>query len=138
MQRQRSRHRRYCRPATSRHPRTTDAPEVRSPIASVADLILLLGACSDDDQPTTTSEPAVGAVLAKGEEVQLAGEVTSGIRNQTLNIDAHQQAGEATGEVRFDDNVIRVECADTALGGRVVLGGTATAGSYLKVATSTP
>ena len=111
------------------------------PVVSAATAVLLLGACSDNDDAstttpgssTTTSEPAVGALLAKGEDVELVGDVTTGIRNQTLNIDAHQQAGEATGEVRFDDNVIRVECADAALDGRVVLGGTATAGRYLQV-----
>jgi hypothetical protein len=110
-------------------------------VASAATATLLLGACSggDDSSPTTsestttTSEPAVGTLLARGEDVELVGIVTSGLRKQTLNIEAHQQAGEATGEVRFDDNVIRVECADTVLDGNVVLGGTATAGSYLKV-----
>ena len=109
--------------------------------ASLATAIVLLGACSDNDDSstttseasTTTSEAAVGARLAKGEDVELAGEVTTGIRNQTLNVDAYLQAGEATGEVRFHDNVIKVECADTALDGRVVLGGTATAGSYVNV-----
>jgi len=110
-------------------------------VASAASAVLLLGACSDSDDAstttsessTTTSEPAVGTLLARGEDVELVGDVTTGIRNQTLNIVAHQQAGEVTGEVRFDDNVIKVECADTALDGRVVLGGTATAGSYVIV-----
>jgi hypothetical protein len=109
-------------------------------VASAASAILLLGACSDNDDASTTtsessptSERAVGALLAKGEDVELVGDVATGIRNQTLNIDAHQQAGEVTGEVRFDDNVIKVECADSALDGRVVLGGTATAGGYVIV-----
>ena len=99
-----------------------------APVASAATAILLLGACGDDDDSTTThpsqsrpSEPA--ADLAKGEDVETVGDVTSGLRNQTLNIDAHQQAGEATGEFRFDDNVIRVDCAETILDGHVVLGG---------------
>ena len=71
-------------------------------------------------------------MLAKGEDVKTVGDVTSGLRNQTLNIDAHQQAGEVTGEFRFDDNVIRVDLrgpSSTAY----LLGGTATAGSYVEV-----
>jgi hypothetical protein len=110
------------------------------PVASAATALLLLTACSDDGDPvtapsessTTTSEPAVGALLAEAQDVQLAGEVTTGIRNQTFDIHAYMQAGQATGEFRFDDNVIMVECADSDLGGRVVLGGTATAGSYVQ------
>src|SRR5262245_48574118 len=93
---------------------------IAAPVAGFATAILLLGACSDEgdsstpssESPTTT---AVGELLAEGDEVQLVGEVTSGLRNQTLDIVAHQRSGEATGDIRFDDNVIRVECADTAV-----------------------
>jgi hypothetical protein len=93
-----------------------------APVASAATAILLLGAC--DDGPTT---------LAKGEDIELVGGASSGLGNQTLNIDAVEEDGEVTGEFRITDssgtqppNVFPVECANTDTDGVVILGGSAT------------
>ncbi len=84
--------------------------------ASAATTILLLGACGG---PTT---------LAQGEDVELVGDEDLG--GQTLNINAEEENGEVTGELRFSDLsgevVVAVECADTDTDGVVVLGGTVT------------
>ena len=107
-------------------------------VASVATAILLLSACGGSDDAstttsassTTTSEAASGGptTLAKGEDVELVGGESSGTGNQTLNINAVEENGEATGEFRVTDNVIRVDCADTHTDGLVILGGEVTAG----------
>ncbi len=52
----------------------------------------------------------------------------SGLGGQTLNINAEEENGKATGEFRVTDNVIRVDCADTDTDGVVILGGEATEG----------
>jgi hypothetical protein len=109
-----------------------------APVASAATAILLLSACGDDDDSsattsesstTTTEAPADGATtLAKGEDVELAGDNNLG--GQTLNVSAEEADGEVTGEIRLSDPdgevVVTVECADTDTDGVVVLGGTVT------------
>ena len=89
-----------------------------APVAA-AIAITLLGACSDDDGPTT---------LASGEDVELVGDEDLG--GQTLNISAEEEDGEVTGELRFTDSsgevVVKVECADTDTDDAVILGGTVT------------
>ena len=107
-------------------------------IASVATAILLLSACGGGDDSssttpessTTTSEAADDGprTLAKGEDVELVGDDHSGLGAQTLNINAEEENGKATGEFRVTDNVIRVDCADTDTDGVVILGGEATEG----------
>jgi len=108
-------------------------------IASVATALLLLSACgSGDDSSGTTSESSTTAseapgggttTLAKGEDVELVGDVHSGgLGAQTLNIGAEEMNGEVTGEFRITDNVIKVDCADTHTDGVVILGGEATDG----------
>ena len=104
-------------------------------VASVAAAILLLSACGggDDSSTTTsgssptTSEAAGGpTTLAKGEDVELVG--SDGLAAQTLNINAEEANGKATGEFQVSDNVIRIDCADTHTDGVVILGGEATDG----------
>ena len=102
-------------------------------VASVATAILLLSACNGDDSSTTTSGPsttaseATGATtIAKGEDVELVGD--AGTAGQTLNINAEEVNGKATGEFRVTENVIRVDCADTHTDGLVILGGEVTEG----------
>lgn len=89
-----------------------------APVASAATALVLLSACTDDG-PTT---------LAKGEDVELVG--TENLGGQTLNIDAEEEDGEVTGELRFSDPggevMVAVECADTDTDGVVILGGTVT------------
>ena len=86
-------------------------------IVSVASIVMLLGACSDDDQTTT---------LAKGEDVELVGDADLG--GQTLDIIAEEKDDKVTGEIRFTDVsgevVVDVECADTDTDDTVILGGT--------------
>ena len=90
-----------------------------APVASAATALMLLGACGDDDGPTT---------LATGEDVEFVGE--DGLGGQTLDISAEEEDGEVSGEVRFTDSgghvVLTVECADTETDGVVILGGTIT------------
>lgn len=106
-------------------------------IASIATAILLLSACGGGDDAstttagssTTTSEAAGGATtLAKGEDVELVGDVHPGLGAQTLNINAVEENGGVTGEFRVTDNVIRIDCADTDTDGLVILGGEVTEG----------
>ena len=67
--------------------------------------------------------------LAKGDDVELVGDVSSGgLGAQTLNINAQEENGKATGEFRVTENVIRVDCADTHADGLVILGGEVTEG----------
>lgn len=108
-------------------------------VASAATAILLLSACGNrDDSSTTTSDSSTTTsdaaddgptTLAKGEDVELVGYVPSGLGNQTLNINAEEVNGKATGEFRVADNVIRVDCADTDTDSLVILGGEVTGGS---------
>ena len=63
-----------------------------APVASAATALMLLGACSDDDGPTT---------LAKGEDVDFVG--SDGLADQTMDINAEEEDGEVSGEVRFTD-----------------------------------
>ena len=58
----------------------------------------------------------------------LVGDAHSGLGNQTLNISAEQTNGTVTGELWISDNMITVDCADTATDGVVVLGGEVEAG----------
>jgi hypothetical protein len=97
--------------------------------------VLLLGAvaCSDDDastsdeSSTTTSAPNDGStLLATGVDVELVGE--DGLAGQTLNIDAREEDGTATGEFAITENVHRILCADTDTEGYILLGGEVTAG----------
>ena len=99
-------------------------------VASAAAAILLLSACGggDGDSSTITSEATGQTTLAKGEDVELVGDDHSGLGAQTLNINAEEVSGEATGEFRVTDNVIRVGCADTDTDGLVILGGQVTEG----------
>jgi len=85
-----------------------------APVASVATAIMLLGACSDDDGPTT---------LARG-DVEFDG--TQGLGAETMDITAEEQDGEVTGVARFNQIVVEFECADTDTDGLVILGGEVT------------
>ena len=110
--------------------------KLAAPVAGAATAILLLSACGDSgDSSTTTSEPSTttseaagSTTLAKGEDVELVGDVHSGLGAQTLNITAEEENGEVTGEFRVTNNVIRIDCADTHTDGVVILGGEATDG----------
>ncbi len=51
---------------------------------------------------------------------------SDGIGGQTLNIAAEEEDGEVTGEVRFNEVVVTLQCADTATDGVIVLGGEVT------------
>jgi hypothetical protein len=105
-------------------------------VASAATAILLLSACGNGDDSSTsagglsptTSEAAGSKTLATGEDVELVGGEGSGIGNQQLNINAVEENGKATGEFRITDNVIGVDCADTHTDGLVILGGAVTGG----------
>jgi hypothetical protein len=87
----------------------------------------------DDDSSTTTTEAADNgsSTLARAEDVQLVGDALAtigGFGGQTLNISAATEAdGEVTGEIRVDDVVVRVECANTDIDGVVILVGEITA-----------
>jgi hypothetical protein len=108
-------------------------------VTAAATAILLLGACTDGgDSSTTTSEPSTttsevvsATILAKGKDVKLVGE--AGLGAQTVNVNAEELNGEATGEFRVADNVIRVDCVDTDTDGVVILAGEATGGSDVAV-----
>ena len=87
----------------------------------------------DDDSSTTTTEAADNgsSTLARAEDVELVGDALAtigGYGGQTLNISAATEAdGEVTGEIRIDDVVVRVECANTDIDGFVILAGEITA-----------
>ena len=83
-----------------------------------------------DPTPTEGLGPTT---LAKGEDVELVGGSDSGLGAQTLNINAEEENGKATGEFRITDNVIRVDCADTDTDGVVIVGGEATEGPDVAV-----
>jgi hypothetical protein len=85
------------------------------PVAGAATAIMLISACSDDDGPTT---------IAQGEDIDFVGE--DGIGGQTLDISAVEEDGEVTGEVRFNEEVVTIQCADTDNDGFVILGGEVT------------
>ncbi len=85
-------------------------------------------ACDVHDSPTTTTEPAEGSsTIARAEDVELLGDAlatTGGFGGRTLNISVAREAdGEVTGEVRIDDLMVRVECANTDLDGVLILVG---------------
>jgi hypothetical protein len=88
-----------------------------APVASAATALMLLGACSDDDGPTT---------LAKGEDVDFVG--SGSLADQTMEITAEEDDGEVTGEVSFDPHglVASLQCADTDTDGLVLIGGEVT------------
>jgi hypothetical protein len=90
-----------------------------APVATAATALMLLGACSDDDGPTT---------LAQGDDIEFVGE--DGLGGQTLDISAEDDDGEVSGEALFTDSggqvVVAIECADTDTDGVVILGGTIT------------
>jgi hypothetical protein len=81
--------------------------------------------------PGESSEVVSPTILAKGEDVELVGE--AGLGAQTVNVNAEELNGEATGEFRVADNVIRVDCVDTDTDGVVILAGEATGGSDVAV-----
>ena len=79
------------------------------------------------DVPTPT-EGLGPTTLAKGEAVELVGNAR--LAAQTLDINAEEDNGVVTGEFRIsNDDVIRVDCADTHTDGVVILGGAVTGGS---------
>jgi hypothetical protein len=106
------------------------------PRASAVTAVLLLGACSDDDSSTTTAEAGIqdtsttsteaaddSTPLATGEDV----EIIESTGRWRLNIDAQEQDGEVTGEVRLDNIVVSLQCADTdTIDGEIRLGGEVT------------
>ena len=89
--------------------------------------------CDDDDSSTTTIEAADNgsSTLARAEDVALVGDALAtigGYGGQTLNISAVTEAdGDVTGEIRIDDVVVRVECANTDIDGVMILAGELTA-----------
>ena len=107
-------------------------------VASAATAILLLSACGNGDDsspaasgPSPTTSEAAGdgrTTLATGEDVELVGGEGSGLGDQQLHINAVEENGDATGEFRITENVIRVDCADTDTKGLVILGGAVTEG----------
>ena len=58
--------------------------------------------------------------LAKGDDVEIADIVVggTGLAGQTLNITAEEQDGQVTGELRVDNVVVTLQCADTETDGR--------------------
>jgi hypothetical protein len=114
---------------------------IRWPIAGVATAILLLSACGNgDDSSTTASEPssttseaARATTLASGEDVELVGGEGSGLGYQQLNVTAEEERGEVTGEFRITENAFRIDCADTHTDNVVILGGEATGGPDVAV-----
>lgn len=85
-----------------------------APVASAATALVLLAACGDDG-PTT---------LAKGEGVDFVG--TQSLGGETMDINAEEEDGKVTGEVRFNQIETRFECADTDTDDLVILGGEVT------------
>lgn len=85
-----------------------------APVASVATAIMLLGACSDDDGPT---------ILARGDVEFVGNQPLSG---QRMDITAEEENGEVTGEARFNEVEVTLECADTDTDGLIILGGEVT------------
>ena len=85
-----------------------------APVASAAIAIMALGACSDDDGPTT---------LARGEDIDFVG--SGALGDQTMDISAEEEDGEVTGEVSFEPHgsVADFQCADTVTDGVVRLAG---------------
>ena len=107
-----------------------------APIASAATVLVLLGACSDDDttssdDATTTSDEATttsleGTILAKG-DVTFADSADL-LHGQTMDITAVEQDGQVTGEARFSfGTVLDLQCANTDAEGLVIVGGEVTA-----------
>jgi len=98
-------------------------------------------ACSDDDSDasdtttstTSTTQSGSPTILAKGQDVELVGGPDTGLGNQTLNIDATEANGAATGTYMVTDNAFTIECANTDTEGVVILGGRATAGPDVEV-----
>jgi len=88
-----------------------------APVASAATALMLLGACSDDDGPTT---------LAKGEDVDFVG--SGALGDQTMDINAVEENGKVSGEVSFDPHgmVASLQCQDTDAEGLLILGGEVT------------
>jgi hypothetical protein len=86
---------------------------------------------SNSPTQTTTSEAAADGptTLAKGEAIELVGGPSSGLGNQTLNIDAVEENGEVTGEFWVSEVVTRVDCAATDTDGIVSIGGEVTTGA---------
>jgi len=91
-------------------------------IAGAAAAIVLVCACSDESGPKT---------LADGKDIELVGDFDLG--GQTLNVNAREDGGKVTGEMRFSDPsgevAAKVQCADTETDGLVILGGTIEEGS---------
>ena len=88
------------------------------PVATAATAILLLGACSDDDDGATT--------LAEGQDIDFVG--SGGFADQTMDVTAEEQDGEVTGEMSFEPHgsVADIQCADTETDDLVVLAGQVT------------
>ncbi len=114
---------------------------IRWATAGAATAILLLSACGDGGDAsttisapsTTTSEAPGSTTLAKGEDVELVGDDHSGLGAQTLNIAAEEENGKATGEFQITENVFKIDCADTHTDNVVILGGEATGGPDVSV-----
>ena len=68
----------------------------------------------NDDGPTT---------LVKAQDLNVGG--LSALTGRTLNIDAVERVGEVTGELRVDNIVVTLQCADTEAGD-LILGGEVT------------
>jgi hypothetical protein len=90
---------------------------IATSVVSAATAVALLGACGDDGVTT----------IAKGEDIELVGD-SGDLSSQTLNIDAEEQDGEVSGELRISDNVATIQCADTETDGVVIIGGKGIAG----------
>ena len=98
------------------------------PVAGVATAILLLGACSDDDDSANAATEPTAAedgptTLAKGEDIQFV--ASSGYAEQTMDILAEEKDGEVTGEVSFEPHgsVADFQCVNTDTDGVILLGG---------------
>ena len=87
---------------------------VAFPTAAAVVFVVLLGACSDDADPTT---------LARG-DVTFVGDQP--LAEQRMRIDAQEEGGDVSGEARFNEIVVTFDCVDTDTDGLVVLGGEVT------------
>ena len=89
----------------------------RYAIVGAASAIMLIAACGDDEGGGTRT-------IAKG-DVEFVG--SDGLGEQSMDIEAIEEDGEVTGEARFNEVVLDLQCADPDAGeNRAVIGGEVT------------
>jgi len=124
-------------PHRARSPRRVLAAVAAITVVVTAGAVLLDNA-RDPDAEVTTS-PNLPRTLAQGEDVEVAAipgfeSPPSGLQGTTLHIDAAEEDGEVTGDLRIDNVVVTIHCADTRTstgaqgnGRDLILGGEVTA-----------